>query len=139
MAEPTTRILVVDDEQHQLDTVCRGLTLYGYTCEGVLSADGAVYALENRDGAPFDLVITDLTMPGRSGLDLIEGIRRRMPELPILVITGLAASAETARVRELGLPLLPKPFDPDTLDAMVREALGETRGKELTPRERSRG
>ena len=65
MADSSPRILIVDDEQHQLDTVCRGLRLYGYRCEGVLSVDAAIDTLTrmtlgaeddpiaaDRDGAP---------------------------------------------------------------------------------------
>jgi DNA-binding NtrC family response regulator len=124
MTEPLTRILVIDDEQHQLDTVCRGLLLYGFHCQGVLSVDAALAALASEDGDGIDLVLTDLTMPDRSGLELIEQVRRRWPELPIVVITGLAASDEVGAVRGWNIPLLQKPFNPDTLDATIRRALG---------------
>jgi DNA-binding NtrC family response regulator len=116
-------ILVIDDEPHQLDTVCRGLRLYGYRCEGVSSVDSAIDAL-SRD-QDIDLLLTDLTLPGRSGIELIEWVRTERPALPIVVITGLAASAELAFVRDRHIPLLPKPFDPDTLDATLRRALGK--------------
>lgn len=122
MTEALPRILVIHDEQHQLDTVCRGLLLYGYRCQGVQSVEAALDALANGDGV--DLVLTDLTMPGRSGLELIECVRKDWPELPIVVITGLAATAEVGIVREMNIPLLQKPFDPDTLDATIRQALG---------------
>ena len=124
MTEPPPRILVIDDEQHQLDTVCRGLLLYGYRCQGVLSVEAALDTLAGEDGVGVDLVLTDLTMPGRSGLELIEHVREEWPDLPIVVITGLAATAEVGMVRERNIPLLQKPFDPDTLDATIRRALG---------------
>jgi two-component system response regulator HydG len=127
MTDPTSvqtpKILVVDDEQHQLDTVCRGLFLYGYRCKGVLSVDAALEALVGEDGDAFDLVLTDLTMPGSSGVDLIEQILRERPGLPIVVITGLAATREIDIVRTRNIPLLQKPFEPDTLDAVIRQAL----------------
>ena len=68
ISDPPPKILVVDDEQHQLDTVCRGLFLYGYRCKGVLSVDAALEALIGEDGEVYDLVLTDLTMPGSSGV-----------------------------------------------------------------------
>ncbi len=123
MSDPAARVLVVDDERHQLDTVCRGLTLYDYRCEGVSSVHEALEALANSGGGAFDLVLTDLTMPGRSGLDLIERLRQDRPGLPIVVITGLATTAEIETLRAKGIPLLQKPFDPDTLDATLRRAL----------------
>lgn len=123
LSTPRPRILVIDDEQHQLDTVCRGLLLYGYDCLGVLGVSAALDALADDDGAGFDLVLTDLTMPGRSGLELIERVRATWPALPIVVTTGLAATAELGIVRELQIPLLAKPFSPATLDATIRRAL----------------
>lgn len=124
MTESRPRILVIDDEQHQLDTVCRGLLLYGYHCEGVSSVQAAVDALDSDEGDGFDLILTDLTMPGRSGLELVRRVLKDRPGLPIVVVTGLAESAEVGVVRELNVPILKKPFDPDTLDATIRRTLG---------------
>ena len=123
MNEGNGKILVVDDEQHLLETVCRGLFLYGYQCIGVLDVDSALKLLGGPGAEGFDLVLTDLTMPDNSGLDLIDQLRRHRPELPIIVITGLAASEEVERVREQGIPLLQKPFEPDTLDQTIRATL----------------
>ena len=123
MSTANPQILVIDDEQHQLDTVCRGLHLYGYQCHGVNSADEAFDLLVGDGGDGFDLVLTDLTMPGRSGLAVIEKIQNERPDLPIVVIAGLRATAEVEMVREKNIPLLKKPFAPDTLDAVIRKAL----------------
>lgn len=123
MTDRVAHILVVDDEQHQLETVCRGLRLYGFRCRGVPGVAEALDALAQDADDPYDLLLTDLTMPDRSGLELIARVRRDRPALPIVVITGLAASAEVATVREQGIPLLQKPFEPDTLDAAIRRAL----------------
>ena len=123
MKEGNPHILVVDDEKHQLETVCRGLFLYGYRCVGAIDVAGALELVDDSGGADFDLVLTDLTMPGSTGLYLIEQLRQRRPELPVIVITGLAASEEVEQVRELGIPLLQKPFEPDTLDQAIRTAL----------------
>ena len=116
-------ILVVDDEKHQLETVCRGLFLYGYRCTGALDADSALELLAGPEGDSFDLVLTDLTMPGNSGLYLIDQVKRKRPKLPIIVITGLVATGEVDAVRNKGIPLLQKPFEPDTLDKAIRASL----------------
>jgi DNA-binding NtrC family response regulator len=123
MSEPNPRILVVADEQHQLDTVCRGLLLYGYGCRDVLSMTAALDALARQEDNGYDLVLTDLTMPGSSGLELVEQVRAHWPDLPIVVITGLADTDETVMLRHKKIPLLKKPFDPDTLDAILRRTL----------------
>ena len=122
MTTQTTRILVVDDEQTQLETVCRGLFLYGYDCTGAKSAREALRLLEQAPMA-YSLVLTDLTMPERTGLDLIEKLFRRWPALPVIVITGLAQTPELEQVKEMGIPFLQKPFDPDQLVARIRETL----------------
>ena len=116
-----SRIIVVDDEQHQIDTVCRGLFLFGYCCHGVTSADEALALLSGEEN--FDLLLTDLTMPGQSGLALIDAVQKIDPHMPILVITGLAATEETERVRSRGIPLLQKPFEPQTLIDMIQRQL----------------
>ncbi len=123
MSEGPRRILVVDDEQHQLDTICRGMVLFGYRCRGVSSVEAALDALANDDGDRYALVFIDLTKPGRSGLELIERVQKRWPTLPIVAAAGLAVSAELAALGDRNIPLLKKPFDPDTLAAAIGEVL----------------
>jgi DNA-binding NtrC family response regulator len=123
MEKPSPKILVVDDEQHQLETVCRGLFLFGFICKGVQSVAAAVKALCCAEQEKYDLVLTDLTMPGSSGLDLIDQVREQYPDLPIIVITGLAATEETEIIRKRGIPILQKPFEPDTLNTAICAAL----------------
>jgi DNA-binding NtrC family response regulator len=125
MTNGKRKILVVDDEPHQLETVCRGLFLYNYEPVGVSSADAALEALNGKAGDSFDLMLTDLTMPDGSGLDLIKQVQAQRSEFPIIVITGLAASEEVDAVRGKGIPILQKPFAPDGLDQAIREIIGE--------------
>lgn len=118
-----SHILVVDDEQHQLDTVCRGLFLYGYQCTGVTNVQDALDQLQSNEKR-FNLVLTDLTMPESSGLFLIETIQKLWPGLAIIVITGLAASPEIGVVKDKQIPILQKPFHPDALDRIIKDTLG---------------
>jgi two-component system response regulator FlrC len=117
------RVLVIDEERHQLDTVIRGLALYGYRCLGAANVEAGVEALAKDQGGGFDLVLVDLTTSGRSGLALIETVQERWPDLPIVAITGLAATAEIETVRDRKITLLEKPFGPDVLDAVIRRAM----------------
>ena len=121
MSRAEKRILIVDDEPHQVETVCRGLFLCGYECRGVTGVPEALALL--NDGYRADLVLTDLTMPEQSGIALIKATRAQFPGLPILVMTGLAETDDTARVTALGIPMLQKPFDPETLAHAIETVL----------------
>ena len=118
------RVLVLDADPPQLDSICRGLHLYGYHCEGVPSVEAALQALFAPRARDFDLVLTDLTLLGPAGLALIERLQRQRPDLPIVIITGLAYSPEQGLVRDQKLPSLRKPYDPEALDATLRRVLG---------------
>ncbi len=76
--------------------------------------DGRV-ALDMLGGpeAGYDLVLSDIVMPGMSGLDLARAIRGRWPRLPVLLATGYAEAALNGAAREF--PILTKPFDADAL------------------------
>ncbi len=87
-------------------------------CEALSLLDGKYRA---------DLVLTDLTMPEQSGIALIKETRKRFPALPILVMTGLARTDDTAQVAALGIPMLQKPFDPETLAAAIENELTRSR------------
>ncbi|MDP8254829.1 MAG: response regulator [Candidatus Alcyoniella australis] len=116
------RVLVVDDERTMLETIRRGLLLYGHECLTAIDADEALIQIDSPQGEMIDLLLTDLTMPGKSGLSLIEQARTIRKELPVVVITGLNSSMDIQKVRDLGLPLLQKPFNPEQLDCTLREA-----------------
>jgi len=114
-------VLIVDDEPVQLESLRRGLSLYGYDSVG---ADGAARAREILDGPGgkvIDILVSDLTMPGCSGYELVHAIRRTRPDLPVLAITGLACAPALAALRAAGVLVLQKPFDPEQLDRAIRQ------------------
>jgi DNA-binding NtrC family response regulator len=126
------KVLVVDDEEFQVETIRIGLDLYGYECLTALNACQAMEVLNGAGGDAVCLLITDMTMPGKSGLELIHIVRYLKPELPIIVITGLTTTSNIEEVQRMDIPVLQKPFDPDTLDATIKRAIrsvpgGETR------------
>ncbi|MBI5525264.1 MAG: response regulator [Deltaproteobacteria bacterium] len=124
-AEPRVRVLVVDDEPVQLESIARGLRLYGYECVGAAGAFEAMdvlYGIGGRGGG-VDVLVTDLTMPRRSGNDLIKIVRAFRPDLPIVVITGLNPTPEIEEFERQGIPVIPKPFDAGKLDRDIRALL----------------
>ena len=115
------KILVVDDEPVQLETICRGLRLYGHHCLQAINGTAALEVLAGPEGASVELLLTDLTMPDTTGYQLIQEVTRTRPGLPIVVFTGLHSSPDLGAVREGGIPVLQKPFGPDALMNIIRK------------------
>lgn len=118
-------VLVVDDDAGVRELVKAMLSLEGFEVAVAGSDEAAMAALENRS---FDLVITDLLMPGRSGLETISGIRGRDARLPILAISGggrIGAAECLHTARCLGAnATLAKPFGHRELLSQVNGLLG---------------
>jgi CheY-like chemotaxis protein len=119
VAKARTLVLVVDDEVDQLATLSRGLFLLDIDCWTARSADEALAKLNRPGGERVDVLLTDLTMPGKSGAELIEHARAARPKLPVLVLTGLALSPEVMALRARGIPILRKPFTPEELGLAI--------------------
>jgi len=117
-------ILVVDDDAGVRAVIQAMLVLEGYA---VSLADSNASALRVLEAEPFDLVITDILMPGGSGFETISGIRSRAAELPILAISGggrvgAADCLHTARCLGANATLA-KPFSHHDLLAGIRGLL----------------
>ena len=117
------RILVVDDEQAVRDLLAKTLTLADYDVDAV--GDGPA-ALERLRAATYDLLITDLKMPGMDGLSVIREARRLASDLPVIVITGYSTEASAIEAINLGVAgYLTKPFRLPRILAAAARALGE--------------
>jgi two-component system nitrogen regulation response regulator GlnG len=116
-------ILVVDDDAAVCWALEQVLTTHGYRV--VIAADAASGRRAVRRARP-DLVITDVRMPGESGLDLLASLRADFPSLPVVVSTA-HGTVETAieAVSRGAFDYLPKPLDLDRTLELVRRALGE--------------
>jgi len=117
------QILVVEDEDLIRNLAEQILIDRGYR---VVTAASAAEALElvGRLGAELDLLVTDIVMPGLSGLDLAQRLRRRQPKLPVLFMSGYSDSPllRSGLARE-GAAFLQKPFSADALERRVRELI----------------
>ena len=114
------RVLFVDDEEAIGRAMKRGLEGLGYEVALFASAEEALRAFV---AAPddFDVVVTDLSMPGLSGLGLAEALRRTGSDLPILLATGDVGRIPALRVAALGgLAVLEKPYDIAALTRKIR-------------------
>lgn len=117
------RILVVDDEQAVRDLMATYLGTADYDVETV--EDGPT-ALERLQAHEYDLLITDLKMPGMDGLSVIRETRRHNADLPIIIITAYSTEASAIEAINLGVSgYLTKPFRMERVLAMTARALGE--------------
>ena len=113
------RILVVDDDPGVRRFIVECLQMLGHeVTQAATGQDGL--ALLERD-AP-DLLIVDFAMPGMNGVDVVQAVRRRWPDLAIILATGYANMETVEKVMDLG-QVLKKPFRIDDLDFAVRSAL----------------
>jgi CheY-like chemotaxis protein len=109
-------ILLVDDDPGVLEFVRESVTYLGHSAQ---AASNAAEALDILNATPFDAVLTDVEMPGMSGLELAHEIRRRWPSVPVILMTGSSdprASADPT-------VLLRKPFSLDALRVILAQIL----------------
>ena len=117
------RVLVVDDESTIRDLLSKTLALAEYDVD--MAPDGRT-ALDRLRVIPYDLLITDLKMPGVDGLTVIREARRLKADLPVIIITGFSNEASAIEAVNLGVSgYLTKPFRVPRVLAAASKALGE--------------
>ncbi|HEX6236790.1 MAG TPA: response regulator transcription factor [Acidimicrobiales bacterium] len=125
-----TRILIAEDEAQIASFLQKGLESNGFTTSVV--ADGPTTAARARD-EDYDLLVLDLGLPGRDGLDVLSELRRRGERLPVIVLTARDAVPDRVAGLELGADdYVTKPFSFDELLARVRARLRDDRSEEAT-------
>jgi DNA-binding response OmpR family regulator len=119
-----SRVLVVEDEPRIAHFLGKALRLDGH--DVVVAEDGEV-ALFLAMTEPFDLAVLDLTLPGRSGLDVLVELHRDRPALPVMMLTGRDDPAARRACAEAGaVAFLAKPLVVDDLREQVRALLPST-------------
>lgn len=122
--KPKATILVIDDEQIVHESVRRILEEEGYRVDGALRVDQALDMLAQES---YDLVLTDLMMPDRSGMEAVEAVARDQPDCGVVMFTGFATVDSAVESMKLGaLDYLPKPFTPEELVEVTEKALQQT-------------
>lgn len=116
---PSFRVLVVEDDDDMRHVLLENLEADGHSVRGVARIDDALDVLE-ADG-PFDVLITDVRLPGGSGLELLSVLKARSARLPArIVITGFGNFELHESAEQLGaLAVFDKPFDVDDLRTAV--------------------
>jgi excisionase family DNA binding protein len=117
------RVLIVDDEDTIRDLLAKTLALADYEVDAAPDGRTAVDRLRVID---YDLLITDLRMPGFDGLSVIREARRLKGEMPIIIVTGHPTEASAIEAINLGVQgYLTKPFRVPRVLAAAAKALGE--------------
>ncbi len=120
-----SRILVVDDEPIVLKGCEATLTKTGYEVETALNAEEALKKIET---GRYDSIITDLKLPGLSGIQLLKIVKDREPETDVIMITGYATVRTAVEAMKLGVfDYISKPFTPDELRSVVARAIERRR------------
>ena len=121
MAGGKTRVLVVDDNEDLRNTIGALLQADGF--EVALAADGQA-ALAQHHAMPCDVVLTDLFMPDKDGIETIVELRKLSPGIKIVAMSGWTSSQGSDYLqvaREIGASVtLQKPFDPQELSRVLR-------------------
>jgi DNA-binding response OmpR family regulator len=119
----TRRVLVIDDDRYVRTLLCDLLEAWGYEVDA--AADGREGLALFTPGR-YNVVLTDLGMPGVTGLDVVTGVRDRDAEVRVIMFTAFTGDLD-AHGRRLGFTILRKPLDIEGLRRAIRAAF-EARG-----------
>ncbi len=115
-----TKILVIDDDAVACEFLVEALSSEGYEVQSFTSAA----RLFEEDLSSFDLLISDIRMPGIDGLQLLHRVRERWPDLPVILVTAYGSLETTMEALHSGAwDYISKPFSPEAIRSMVRKVL----------------
>ncbi len=118
---PAARVLVVDDDRAVRMALDVNLRKRGHEVRCVTNAHDAMAALRER---PFDVVVTDVNMPGATGLELLDKVRRTWPDVQVVVMTGYGSVADAVHAMKAGAAdYIIKPVERDELYVIIDRAL----------------
>ena len=117
------QVLVIDDDVVVGRSFDRVLSEKGYQVSTALNGEQALETIENKQ---FDVVFTDIKMPGMDGLEVTERIKARCPWTPVVVITGYGTQANEVRASVLGANgFVRKPLTPEMIESITLKALND--------------
>lgn len=119
------RILVVDDERQVSDIIAQCLALEGYSCDTADCAESALSLLERNE---YELIVSDIMMPGKTGIELLGIVRQHYPDMAIIMVTAVDDRATAVNALQLGAyGYVIKPFDLNEIVIGVVNALERRR------------
>jgi CheY-like chemotaxis protein len=125
------KVLIVDDDPVVATSFSRVLSRDGYV---VVTAANAAEALDKLNEGEYDVVYTDIKMPGMDGLELAERVKARRAWTPVVIITGFGTEANERRAKAAGVQgFLHKPLSPEMIEASARDAIETAATPQLAP------
>jgi len=119
------RILVVDDEEIVCDMLFDALSQAGYTVKTAKDGSDAIAQIENE---PFEIVITDLKMPGMSGMELLQRVQKINPDICVLIITAYSTiESAVGAMKQGAYDYICKPFELEEMKVVVEKAVERQR------------
>lgn len=117
------KVLIAEDEEITLNNIVDALHDEGYAAEGVRDGIEAVQRMEKEH---FDALITDIKMPGFSGIELLETVKEKYPSTEVIIITGFGSIGSAVdAMRKGAIDYITKPFDLDELGLRVKKIFGQ--------------
>ena len=117
MTKKKTDILIVDDEPIIIDAIQKVAEFEGFTTNTTCDANEALERLEKTD---FNLIITDIMMPGKNGFEFLEIINKRKITSPVIMTTGFSTLENAVKaLNEGAMGFIPKPFAADELTSII--------------------
>jgi CheY-like chemotaxis protein len=125
------KVLVVDDDPVVGESFNRVLSGKGYA---VITAKDGQEAMTKLEAEQYDVVFTDLRMPGMTGLEVAERVKARQPWTPVVIVTGYGSQRSEERARAAGVSdFLHKPLSPDMIEDSAARALQHADAASATP------
>ena len=125
-AEKSLKLLMVDDEKDFALTLAERLELRGFIPSVLFDGESALARV--RDGEHFDLVLLDVMLPGKSGLEILRGIHEMRPGLPVVLLTGNTSAKDGVEGMKRGArACINKPVDLRELLSLFAEIAKENR------------
>jgi DNA-binding NtrC family response regulator len=125
---PVGSVLIIDDEAEIRESLQTLLELEGFAIETAATGEEGLQRVGDN---PFDLVLLDLALPGRNGMDVLSEIRSHDPHIPVIMITAYGTVENAVRAMQSGATnFVQKPWDNEKLVADVRAAVGWRRAQE---------
>ncbi|MCG8310279.1 MAG: response regulator, partial [Cytophagales bacterium] len=120
-SQSPAKVLAVDDDECVLDLLKTYTTNAGWRCSTASSAAAAYKALADQN---FDLLLTEIKMPGESGIDLIQFVQKAFPNLAVVVVSGIKDPKEARTIMQLGVyGFIVKPFEKSQVQITINNAI----------------